>query len=214
VADQRKKLVASGYDRLANRYLEWGNEIEADPRHRMLANFADRLPAGARVLDLGCGAGIPSTQELAQRFDVLGVDISRAQLERARKNVPQAEFIQADFSDLHFAEGSIAGVAALYAISHLPREQHAHLFADVFRWLTPGGLFLATLGAADSPDWTGDWLGEPMFFSSHDADTNRRLMREAGFELVLDEVAVTHEPEGDVSFLWVIGRKPVADVRS
>ncbi len=27
-------------------------------------------------------------------------------------------------------------------------------------------------------------------------------------ELEVDEVAVTHEPEGDVSFLWVIGQKP------
>lgn len=174
----------------------------------MLADFSDRLPAGARVLDLGCGAGIPSTQELARRFDVVGVDISGAQLERARTNVPEAEFILADFADLQFPDRSFDGVVGLYAVSHVPREQHAQLFADVFNWLTPGGLFLVTLGAADSPDWTGDWLGEPMFFSSHDADTNRRLVREAGFGLLLDEIAVTHEPEGDVSFLWLIGQKP------
>ena len=47
-----------------------------------------------------------------------------------------------------------------------------------------------------------------MFFSSHDDGANRRLMRAAGFELLIDEVAVTHEPGGDVSFLWVIGQKP------
>lgn len=208
MADPRKQLVASGYDRMADRYLEWGSEIDADPRDRMLAAFSDGLPAGARVLDLGCGAGIPSTLELARRFNVVGVDISGAQLERARTNVPEAEFILADFADLHFPERSFDGVVGLYAVSHVPREQHAQLFADVFNWLTPGGLFLVTLGAADSPDWTGDWLGEPMFFSSHDADTNRRLVREAGFGLLLDEIAVTHEPDGDVSFLWLIGQKP------
>jgi hypothetical protein len=53
----------------------------------------------------------------------------------------------------------------------------------------------------------GEWLGEQMFFSSHGADTNRRMMRAAGFQLRVDEVAVTHEPEGDVSFLWVIGQR-------
>ena len=208
MADPRKQTVASGFDRLAGRYLDWGNEVRADPRHRMVAQFADRLADGARVLDLGCGAGVPSTRELAKRFDVLGVDISRAQLERARRNLPGVSFMLADFSELQLPYRSFDGVVALYAISHLPRDEHGQLFANVYRWLIPGGLFLATLGASDSPDWTGDWLGEPMFFSSHDADTNRHLMRRAGFELLHDEVATTREPEGDASFLWVIGRKP------
>ena len=210
MTDRRKRVVASGYDRMAQRYLEWGAAIEGDPRHRMLAEFSDWLPDDARVLDLGCGAGVPSTQELARRFDVIGVDISPSQLDLARRNVPDAEFILGDFSDLQLPDGAFGGVVALYAVSHVPREQHGQLFVDVFRWLAPGGLFLATLGAADGPDWTGEWLGEEMFFSSHDADANRRLMRAAGFELQVDEVAITHEPEGDVSFLWVIGQKPVS----
>jgi SAM-dependent methyltransferase len=208
MADERKQVVASGYDRLAERYLTWGASIEGDPRHRMVARFAEHLPEGARVLDLGCGAGVPSTQQLAQRFDVLGVDISGSQVELARRNVPAATFIRADFSELQLESDSFDGAVALYAISHLPREQHAQLFTDVFGWLVPGGLFLATLGADDGPDWTGEWLGDRMFFSSHDADTNRRLLRAAGFELLHDEVAITPEPEGDASFLWVIARKP------
>jgi ubiquinone/menaquinone biosynthesis C-methylase UbiE len=208
MTDARKRVVASGYDRLAERYLTWGTSIEGDPRHRMVPQFAERLPAGARVLDLGCGAGVPSTQQLAQRFDVLGVDISRSQVGLARQNVPAAQFVQADFSELQLGDATFDGALALYAIPHLPREQHAQLFADVFRWLVPGGLFLATLGAKDSPDWTGEWLGDRMFFSSHDAESNRRLLRAAGFELQVDEVAITPEPEGDVPFLWVVAQKP------
>jgi ubiquinone/menaquinone biosynthesis C-methylase UbiE len=208
MTDARKRVVASGYDRLAERYLAWGASIEGDPRLRMVAQFTERLPVGARVLDLGCGAGVPSTQELARRFDVLGVDISLSQVELARQNVPAARFIRADFSELQLEDASFDGAVALYAIPHLPREQHARLFADVFRWLVPGGVFLATLGVEDSPDWTGEWLGDRMFFSSHDAETNRRLLRAAGFELQLDEVATTPEPEGDVSFLWIVAQKP------
>ena len=208
MTDERKQVVSTGYDRLADRYLQWGSAIEGDPRDRMLAAFSDRLPANARVLDLGCGAGVPSTQQLARRFQVMGVDISRSQVELARRNVPEAEFMLGDVSELELPEDAFEGAVALYAVSHLPREQHGQLFVDVFRWLVPGGLFLATLGATDSPDWTGEWLGEQMFFSSHDADVNRQLMRAAGFNLIVDEIAVTHEPEGDVSFLWVIGQKP------
>lgn len=46
-----------------------------------------------------------------------------------------------------------------------------------------------------------------MFFSSHGAEENRRLLWAAGFALVLDEVVSMQEPEGEVSFLWVIAEK-------
>ena len=46
-----------------------------------------------------------------------------------------------------------------------------------------------------------------MFFSSHDAATNRRLLAAAGFELLVDEIVETREPEGPVPFLWVLARR-------
>ena len=205
--DRRKEIVAAGYDHLADTYLEWGRKVTHDPRQRMLAEFMSRLSDGGRVLDLGCGAGLPTTRDLARRFRVVGVDISPVQLELARRNVPTAEFVPGDITEVDFADSTFDGVAAFYAISHVPREEHQRLFTDIFRWLMPGGLFLATLGASDAPDWTGDWLGEQMFFSSHDADVNRGLLKTAGFELLLDEVLQTGEPDGSVSFLWVIARK-------
>lgn len=174
----------------------------------MLAEFSSHLPDRARVLDLGCGTGLPSAAELAHRFDVTGVDISAGQISAARRNVPAAKFIHADVADVHFPDRSFRGVAAFYSISHIPRSEHVRLFDRIWRWLVPGGLFVATLGATDSPDWTGDWLGVPMFFSAYDADSNRALLRSAGFELVRDEVAETHEPEGAVTFLWVVARRP------
>jgi ubiquinone/menaquinone biosynthesis C-methylase UbiE len=210
MADRRKRIVATAYDRIAGRYREWAGTVAADPRDRFVARFARELDPGARVLDLGCGAGLPSTLELARRFRVTGVDISAAQVELARRNLPDTEFVQADVTEVEFDEASFDGVVALYTISHVPREQHATLFASVYRWLTPGGLFLATLGAADSPDWFGPWLDDEMFFSSYDAEENRRVLRAAGFELLLDDVLATAEPEGDVNFLWVIARKPLA----
>jgi hypothetical protein len=71
----------------------------------------------------------------------------------------------------------------------------------------PGGRFLAVLGSTDSPDWIGEWLGQPMFFSSYDASANRRLLVEAGFDLLIDKTVETMEPEGPVTFQWVIARR-------
>lgn len=150
----------------------------------------------------------PSTKQLAERFKVVGADISEAQLRLARANVANATFIHGDFAELHFVDESFDGITAFYSISHVPRNEHDALFGRIAKWLTPGGFFLASLGAGGSPDWTGDWLGVPMFFSSHDADTNRHLLSDAGLTLVIDEVVSMKEPEGEVVFLWVLAQKP------
>jgi SAM-dependent methyltransferase len=205
--DARRRVVEDGYDRIVERYLEWAGRIARDPRGRFVAELDRRLPEGARVLDLGCGAGLPTARDLSRRFEVVGVDISERQIAAARENVPDATFVHADATHLTFAEGTFDGVAALYAISHMPRDEHAALFERLHGWLRPGGLLVATLGADDSPDWTGEWLGVPMFFSSYDTDTNRELLRSAGFELLIDEVLETLEPEGAVEFLWVLARR-------
>jgi SAM-dependent methyltransferase len=209
--DPRIRIVADGYDRLAERYRGWASATGPDPRDAVLTTFIENLPNGARVLDLGCGSGQTSTARLATRFRVTGVDLSATQIKLARRHVPDAAFIHGDFTRLEFADASFDGITAFYSISHVPRERHGRLFGTIHRWLAPGGLFLATLGARDSPDWTGPWLGDVMFFSSHGADENRRLLRMAGFELLLDEVRVTAEPDGDVPFLWVIARRSAAE---
>ncbi|HVI35602.1 MAG TPA: hypothetical protein VM684_05190, partial [Gaiellales bacterium] len=59
-SDSRKQLVESGYDRIAERYLSWAGGIDDSGRARMLDLLLERLPPGGDVLDLGCGAGVPS----------------------------------------------------------------------------------------------------------------------------------------------------------
>ena len=210
MSDRRSEVVRAGYDRLGDAYVAWAACVEDDPRAAYVAEFAARLEPGARVLDLGCGAGVPTAAQLAERFAVVGVDVSPVQLERARREVPGATFLQADIAELNFPDASFAGAVALYSLTHVPRELHADLFRRIARWLRPGGLFLGTLGARGGADWRGDWLGVEMFFSSWDADVNRRLLRDAGFELVHDEVVTIREPEGPARFLWVLASTPPA----
>ena len=139
MSDHEKMIVRAGYDAIAERYLSWSESVDNDPRDRFLDELARRLPDGARVLDLGCGAGIPSTRLLSERFEVVGVDISEVQLQLARKNVPKAQFAHGDFSELAFPDGSYDAIAAFYSISHVPRDEHAQLFTRVAGWLKPGG---------------------------------------------------------------------------
>jgi SAM-dependent methyltransferase len=205
--DERKRTVAAGYDRLGAHFGEWADQIKGDPWERFLDELSERLPDGARVLDLGCGSGARLAR-LAGRFELVGVDISTEQIRLARTNVPAASFIHGDFSTLDFEAGSFDAVTALYSIVHVPREEHRALLNKVVLWLKPGGLFLASLAHVGGPDRSYEWLGVEMFFSGFDAETGRRLVLEADFELLLDELVWMGEPEGEVAFLWVLGRKP------
>ena len=204
--DERKRTVQAAYDALGASFGAWGEGVVGDPWERFLDELADRLPAGGRVLDLGCGNGAKIAR-LAGRFELVAVDLSEEQLRLARDALPGATLVNGDFGDLDFADETFDAVTALYSVMHLPREEHRLLFERIADWLKPGGLFLASLSHVGGDDWTGEWLGVEMFFSGFDAETNRLLVREAGFELVLDDVVWMREPQGEVAFLWVLARK-------
>ncbi len=204
-----KRVVAEGYDRIAERYAAWAAGVRDEERQRYTALLLESLPPGAEVLELGCGSGVPTTKRLAERIAVTGVDISARQIELARRNVPGVRFVHADMTTLEFPPASFDAVTAFYAITHVPREEHGPLFRSIAEWLRPNGLLVATMGAgAAEGDIEEDWLGAPMYFSHFDADTNRRLVEEAGLRIETARVEVADEDGVPIPFLWVVARKP------
>jgi SAM-dependent methyltransferase len=206
VPDSRTQIVADGYDAIGETFAVWRELIVGDPREEWEAELASRLSDGARVLELGCGAGTVETRRLAQRFAVTGVDISPRQVERARATIPEAEFVCADFTELELPAGSLDAVVAFYTLNHVPRELLAPLLASVHDWLVPGGWLMVAFGTSDTPGWAGEWLGAETFFSSYPPDVNSELVRGAGFTIERDELVTFEEPEGPATFQWVLAR--------
>jgi SAM-dependent methyltransferase len=204
-----EEVVRRGYDAIAERYAEWAASFES-PAMRWVEALQARLPDGSRVLDLGCGGGGPATRALAARHDVLGVDISERQLERARRLVPEARFVQGDATEVAFEPESFDAVVSLFMLGHVPRAKQEPLLGRIFGWLRPGGWFLGTLGTAGEADEVvEDWLGAPMFFAAHDERWNREALLRAGFVLEDARVVPFVEPgHGLVSFMWVRAGKP------
>jgi cyclopropane fatty-acyl-phospholipid synthase-like methyltransferase len=199
-----KRLVEASYDRIADHYLA-SRERQSAGTAAALEELVRALPPGAAVLDLGCGAGVPVTGRLAERFAVTGVDISARQLVLARQRVPGATFIQADMTEVDFAPETFDAVVSAYAIIHVPREEQRPLVGRIHRWLRPGGLFLAnwavTAWEGEERDWLG-W-GAPMWWSHHDWDANLAMLRDAGFAV---DATAAHA-DGDETWRWVLARK-------
>ena len=200
-----KKVVEEGYARIGERYARGASMTRQELRSRYISCLVNELPRGSDLLDLGCGAGTPTTKHLAEHFADTGVDISRRQVERARRDVPGATFIRADITSLHLPQCSFDAVTAFFSIIHVPRDEQQDLLRSIAAWLQPNGLFFATMTArGKETDFDKCWLGAPMFWSGYDSDTNKKLVQEAG----LDIVSVEETQDSDGHFLWLMARKP------
>ena len=94
----------------------------------------DQLPAGSRVLDVGCGIG-GSARILAQDYglEVLGISISPAQVKRATELTPPGlacRFQVMDALDLQLPDQSFDAVWSVEAGPHMPAKQR---YADELR---------------------------------------------------------------------------------
>ena len=98
------------------------------PRLRRVRAFAADLRPGSRILDIGCGNGLPATRELAFSHEVTGVDISEQQIARATSNVPAATFIRGDVREVDLPVGAFDAIVALYQIDNIARDDFPALF--------------------------------------------------------------------------------------
>lgn len=178
-----KEIVKAGYNKIADRYL--AARTTDSPDVHLLFDFIELLASKSKVLDAGCGAGIPIAKTLAGQFDVIGVDFSEAQIELAKMNVPNANFTCADMTQLDFPDDSFDGICSYYAIIHIPREEHEGLFASFYNMLKTGGIALLCLGAQNLvDDIDEDYLGARMYWSHFDADTYIKMLKQAGFTII------------------------------
>ena len=127
--DEPSRIVAAGYDRVADSYERLEQDGAEWPRLRRLRELLLQVPEHGAVLDLGCGNGLPALREIAQRHAATGVDVSAVQAERARRNVPDAIVVQADMAELDFSEGSFDAVVSFYAVEHVPASATPSSFA-------------------------------------------------------------------------------------
>jgi SAM-dependent methyltransferase len=200
-----KATVKAGYDKIAKRYLKDRTLESRDVC--LLDDLMARLPEQAKVLDAGCGAGVPVARLLSERFDVTGVDLSAAQIELARINVPKATFICRDMTLLDFRENEFDAIVSYYAIIHIPREEHRPLLVNFHRMLRPAGFGLLCLGAENLvDDIDEDYFGTRMYWSHYDADTYLEMLKEIGFTIVWSEVVADETCEG-AGHLFALAQK-------
>lgn len=128
---------------------------------RHLPEFLNALPAGAQILELGCGGGRDAVAMIAAGFDVEATDGCAALARKAGERLGRPVRVLR-FADLD-AEARYDGIWANACLLHVPRQDLPVILARVHRALRPGGLFAASYktGRDEGRDRFGRYFNYP-----------------------------------------------------
>jgi len=160
-------------------------------RRRLVLGLLQSIDSRARerILDIGSGTGVLAA-DLRRRFpaaDIVGIELSREGVERARIAVPSASFVQRDLLDDSEVEPRLRGWATAAVCSEVLEhvDEPERLLRGVVPYLEPGCRLVVTVPGGPMSAFDRS-IGHRRHFSPR---TLSQLLRAAGFRVDLSERA-------------------------
>ncbi|SMR82504.1 Ubiquinone/menaquinone biosynthesis C-methylase UbiE [Aliiroseovarius halocynthiae] len=202
--------TATFWNKIADKYAKDPISDVASYEHKLKLT-RDRFRPDMTVLEIACGTGSTAILHAPHVANYLAVDISDRMIEIAQaKDVPSnLTFQVANVEEMPLDPGSFDMVQAHSAL-HLLGDPKATI-EKIYGTLNPGGLFVSSTACVGGVWWLkliapiGKALGKFPHLSWFTEDELRKMMRDAGFEIVED-----WRPKGKIKALFLIVRKPEA----
>lgn len=115
--------------------------------------FIDRLPAGSRILDCGCGPGIDTERFSQLGYLVTAIDLSDRFVEFTKKRVPNADVQKMDMRCLEFPEASFDGLWSSFSLLHIRANEVEKNLSTFKSVLSDGGLLFTGLHRGPKTEW-------------------------------------------------------------
>jgi ubiquinone/menaquinone biosynthesis C-methylase UbiE len=212
--DNITQSIRESYDRVADEYARRiFNELQHKPLDRELLNrFAAEVVGGGEVCDMGCGPGHVARYLRDAGTTVFGLDLSPRMLEQARQFNPDLSFREGNMMALDLQDGTLAGIAAFYAIVNIPQESLPLVFREMERVLQPGGLLLLAFHTGAEVLHEDELWGRPisMDFFLFQPSAIRNYIEAAG--LAVEDIVEREPYPPEVAYqsrrAYIFARKP------
>jgi SAM-dependent methyltransferase len=204
--------IAAAYDEVAEEYAcHFFDELSNKPFDcSLLEKFAQLPREGRPVCDIGCGPGHVARYLREFGVEVLGVDVSLAMVQVARRLNPGLPFQQGDMLCLQFPDNTFAGIAAFYSIIHIERSRVSQALTELFRVLAPGGRLLASFHVGEGEIHREEFLGRNASFHAtfFGIDEMTNNLAAAGFAIEEAHERPPYEFEYPSRRAYILARKP------
>lgn len=189
---RQNAAMNSDADRIIGLYQRHARAWAHDRGNRLfeqawLDRFRGLLPAGASVLDIGCGSGQPIARYLVEQgCSVSGVDTSPELIALCAEAFPDLAWHVADMRTLSLAR-RFDGILAWDSFFHLCPDDQRRMFPVFRHHAAPHAALMFTSGPAHG-EAVGSYQGEPLYHASLDAAEYRALLNANGFAVIAHRV--------------------------
>lgn len=180
---QIEKNVKQVYNKKA---LEYIRVFGKNPNYLVvLKKIYKKIPKGSKVLDVGCGAGLPVSKFLAKRFDVLGIDITDKMIGLAKKNVPNAKFKKMNMINLKFKPETFDLICSFFSLFHVKKTKIPEILKNFYKFLKKEGYLVIALGELKkNREYFSNFLGKKLYFVEISEDKFKKMLRDIGFKII------------------------------
>lgn len=197
--------VQQTYEKIAHWFSE--NRSKTLFEKPWLDKVINRLKPQAKILDLGCGTGVPIGKYFKENnFHVTGVDSSSEMLKLARKHDSNGVFIQGDMRELSLNE-KFDAIIAWHSFFHLNQEEQRKMFIIFAHHLNDNGILIFTSGEEEGEVW-GENGGQMLYHSSLSQDEYKFLLKKHGFYLLEYKIM---DPECGDATIWLAEYKSTSN---
>ena len=188
--------IRQSYDAIAD---TWNEQREWYIEQSSVDAAIEHLHSDATILDVGCGSGKPIAAYLIEKgFDVYGVDISAKLLEYAEQIIPKEKLFLADICEFK-TPLQFDAIICWFALFHVHAKKHLEMLEKFYSFLKPKGILLMTFADKSQPlnsphtvidEYTieSEMFGERFCHSGRPAPMNSALVKEAGFNILIDKI--------------------------
>jgi ubiquinone/menaquinone biosynthesis C-methylase UbiE len=197
-----KEIIKKSYDELNIAYQD--NYSENKNTYAALNIFNNFVKEHSKIVDLGCGTGIPAGKYLSEKgHTVTGVDISSEMTKLFEKNVPKMKSICCDFSSIPVPDSSFDAGVALFSLLHVAKKDMDFVLKEFHRIIRKEGILLLCVNKGDFEGYS-ELLGKKMFFTCFEESELDTYLKNSGFTIVIkyfDNFVIQEEIEEQMFYM-------------